>query len=228
MKAQTDGSNFANFAKVLSVFSQRVQENAVVGIVDIIASTQISNSVDLQTDWEMRRQFMEAANTRAQEFGMLMLNFTGDGFLFMVNPLLAEDWRPNLLAFYSSLTCDFEGILRTVASGIAPEESGLRFGVSRGTVMLGAIDPSATHLTAVGADVNLAARLCAKAGRNEIVLSSRVKWAFEDHLDVWAPEDKSYESVKGFNGTFPVTHVHVPRRFNTSDFNCDSLSSRAA
>jgi class 3 adenylate cyclase len=228
-------SSKSKFAKVLSAFSRltppsqaAVQENAVVGLVDMIDSTRISNTVDLQSDWELRRQFMEAAEARANEFGLLILNFTGDGFLFMVHPDSEKDWRPSLLAFYSSLTADFENILRTVAAEIAPEETGLRFGVSRGTVMLGTIDPHAAHFTAVGPDVNLAARLCAKAGRNEIVLSSRVKWAFEGHLDLWSPEDKSYESVKGFNGTFPVTHVRVPRRSDLSDLKFGSLAPRAA
>lgn len=183
----------------------------VVGLVDMVASSQISNSMDLLADWELKTRFLSAATKRAEETGMIMLNHTGDGFLFLANYSGREDWAENLMRFHELLTADFALILKTYSDVIGHVESGLRFGVSAGPMILGWIgDSSHRQFMAVSPEVNLAARLCACAQVNEMVLSSRVAALMsKNQLGARKTLSKEHSGLKGFSDAVPAIHVSL-------------------
>ena len=197
----------SQFASSADATRPRLMPWAVVGFVDIISSTSISNHIDLEAGFELKQRFLHSACERAAESGMIMLNHTGDGFLFLAN-YGSEDWATRLVRFHRSLTADFDALLSDLRRRTRIEsESGLRFGVSCGPVLLGCLGTSATCFTAVGPDVNLASRLCDVAGRNEFVATRRV-W---DHLRValpgWPASFRNYDSLRGFDGVINAVHV---------------------
>lgn len=183
--------------------------SAVVGFADIIASSKISNSVDLETDWELKEKFIVAATQRATECGMVVLNQLGDGFLFLANYRNDESWTKNLLLFYEMVTADLETILESLSTEIGTIRSGIRFGVSSGPIMLGWIGDNQSYFTAMGPDVNLAARLCSVAGNNEIVLSSRAWHEMKSVISDKEVTHITYNDLKGFDFEVPAVHFHA-------------------
>lgn len=184
--------------------------SAVVGFVDMISSTSISNALDLASGFELKQRFLQAASTRASESGMVVLNHTGDGFLFLANYHSEYGWAERLVHFHRALTSDFDLMIHELRerNGIR-SESGLRFGVSCGPVLLGCLGASSTCFTAVGPDVNLAARLCDLAARNEFVATKRV-W---DHLKSALPGSPAsfhnYSRLRGFDIVINAVHVRT-------------------
>jgi len=193
--------------------------NAVIGIVDIIASSKISNAVDIDVDWELRTRFFAAARERAAETGVALLHHTGDGFLFMLVPDECADWADRLLKFHAKLTFDFQAILQALRISTAGVQSGLRFGVSAGPVLVGSLDGLDHDKHVVGPDVNLAARMCAVAKANELVLSSRVWHLMKRALHRKTARRESYRGLKGFQFEIHALHlkpeaqveIHPPR-----------------
>ena len=182
---------------------------AVVGVVDIVSSTQISNSLDLYTNFTFKRSFLKAASQRAKESNIMILNDTGDGFLFLANDENSSNWCMNLASFYENLTSDFQDILRHTNDLTGQQlQSGLRFGVSCGPVILGGLGDKSSQITAVGSIVNLAARLCSRADVNEIVFSARVWETLRTVLPDWKVEKRIYGDLKGFNSDVSVLHAN--------------------
>lgn len=150
-----------------------VIENAVVGIVDMVSSTKLSNSVDVLTEWEIKERFLKAAHTRAEQTGMTILTLTGDGFLFLANPNGGIGWASGLRDFQTLLVADYRAILREFASQIGAVTSGIRFGIAAGPVIIGRM-AGRQEAMAVGSAINLAARLCASADVDQMAMSSAV------------------------------------------------------
>jgi class 3 adenylate cyclase len=185
-----------------------VVPNAVVGFADLIGSTKIGNTVDLETDWKLKETFLTAATVRATECGMVVLNQMGDGFFFVANFGNVEGWEKNLLVFYERVTADLQQILMSLRAEIGEIDSGIRFGVSKGPVMLGLIGTGGqSYFTAMGAEVNLAARLCAAAGPNEMVVSSIVGHYMQTVLVGRETESRIHSNLKGFSSGVPTIHI---------------------
>jgi adenylate cyclase len=202
MREQIESGNFDfNQSKELP--------DAVIGFVDIVGSTYISNRVSPACDFEFKKEFLRAAGARAKQFRVVILNHTGDGFLFLMDSAKGPAWTHDLMGFYLALTSDFKTILHqtNLRSG-QQVASGLRFGISRGAVMVGCLGANPAHFTAVGAQVNLAARLCAAADSDEIVFSER---AWEPMKSLFAAMSKKFASHKMKGFTCPVAAVHLRR-----------------
>lgn len=191
----------------LILSKQTLVPGAVVGFADIVSSTRISNSVDLFTDWQLKERFLEAATLRATQSGMVVLTHLGDGFLFLANYRSHNEWHFNLISFYENLTSDFKKILASLESKIGPIESGVRFGVTTGPAIVGWLGNNQSYFTAMGPDVNLASRLCANAGHNEIVISGRVWEGLKSVMNGWSTERKIYANLKGFDQEIPAVHI---------------------
>jgi class 3 adenylate cyclase len=186
-------------------------EDAVVGIVDIVGSTQISYSVDLTADFLLKQEFLSEAARLARKHDIIILNHTGDGFLFLANYGSKREWRTNLVGFYGALTARFDELLTSTRldSGRALD-SGLRFGISRGNVILGCLGSSPATFTAVGRDVNLAARLAAAAAKNEIVFNVSVWEEVAGEFHAGPQVTRQYE-FKGCAGMINAVHVSRER-----------------
>lgn len=192
---------------VLQLDKQSLISDAVVGFADIISSTRISNNVDLFTDWELKERFLEAATKRATQSGMVVLTHLGDGFLFLVNYRNSGDWHYSLISFFENLASDFQKILNSMIHKLGPIESGVKFGVTLGPTIVGWMGNSQSYFTAMGPDVNLAARLCAVAGQNEIVVSERVWKTLKGVIHGWDTKSKLYSQLKGFDQEVSAVHI---------------------
>ena len=195
--------------------NQIVIKSAVVGFADIVSSTRISNAVDLNTDWELKDRFLTSAAKRAKEFDIIVLTHLGDGFLFVANYPNPTNWPERLTSFYQTLTSDFRDILEEMKPKIGGVRSGIRFGVARGPTLLGWLGEGQSYFTAIGPEVNLAARLCREAGHNELVVSART-WDYLgeiSHKNEFAT--KSYR-LKGFTKGVTATQLRSEFIFDIS------------
>lgn len=194
-----DGSLKLNRHKVVS--------GAVVGFADISSSTSIANNVDLMTDWQVKELFLEAATRRATECGLIVLTHTGDGFLFLANYDDVQDKSFEVTAFFQHLAEDYRKIANDKLSTILAMNTGIKCGVAMGPTVVGFIGENQSYFTAVGPDVNLAARLCAKANPNELVLSSRVWHVLRKTLEDWDTQERLHTNLKGFKIDIPAFHL---------------------
>lgn len=186
---------------------RKIIKNAVAGFADIMSSTAIGNSVDLFTDWELKERFLEAATRRATASGLIVLTHLGDGFLFLANYRETDEWPYNLISFYEHLTDDFRKIAAELRPKLGGIETGVKFGVAMGPVVVGFIGKDQSYFTAMGPDVNLASRLAALAGPNEIVLGTRVWHYLKPVLIGWSSDSRIHNNVKGFTEPIPAVHI---------------------
>lgn len=205
------------------IFQRKILPNAVVGFTDIVASSQISNVVPLAIDWEIKEKFMEAATRRAMESEMVVLTHLGDGFLFLANYNEGSQWYYNLISFYEGLISDFRKLAKELNLSSTGIDTGIKFGVSAGPVMVGFLGRNQSYFTAIGPDVNLAARLCALAEADQIVLSSRVWHSIRPLLVGWSFKTQTYESIKGFGYSISAVHIS-PRQSTGSEMVCAQCS----
>jgi len=199
IRDQIEAGNFS--------IENRIFPNAVIGFTDIASSTAIANAMPLELDWKMKERFLEAATKRALETDMVVLTHLGDGFLFLANFNETTAWQSKMISFFEHLIRDYEAIF--LAFGLDREQfhSGVKFGVSTGPTMVGFLGKGQSYYTAIGPKVNLAARLCAQAKPNEVVLSEKMRVHLKDLVQNWKPLAVTYESLKGFEG--PMTGVHI-------------------
>lgn len=120
-----------------SIYHKKELKRAVVGFADIVASTKIANEVSLDIDWELKEKFLEAATTRAMSSGMVVLTHLGDGFLFLANYDDNSNWNYNLISFYEALVRDFKQISQSYLAANSEIETGVKFGVSMGPIIVG-------------------------------------------------------------------------------------------
>ena len=193
----------------LTLEKQLLLPSALIGFADIASSTQIANHVDLSTDWELKERFLGAASERAAEFDMIVLTHLGDGFLFMANYMRETDWNSSLTGFCDALSSDFDEIRASLADRLGGIDSGLRFGAARGATLIGWLGTQQSYFTAIGPEVNLAARLCQKAKVGELVVSARVWDTLEEKIGDRVAVLASFQ-LKGFSNS--VTAVRVSRR----------------
>lgn len=206
---------------------KKLVENAVVGFADIVASSSLANKIPLEVDWQLKERFLEAATRRAIESEMVVLTHLGDGFLFLANYSGSTQWNYNLMSFYQNLVRDFDTImfdLQLEAHGI---QSGVKFGVSSGPAMVGFLGRDQAYFTAIGPDVNLAARLCSEAEPNKIVVSSRVWYSIRSLLVGWDFRNAIYQNLKGFEIDISAVHIS-PRLSGRNDLVCAVCSSTMA
>jgi hypothetical protein len=76
-----------------------------------------------------------------------------------------------------------------------------------GPAVIGFIGSDQSYFTAMGPDVNLAARLCSRAANNEIVLGSRVWHTLQHVLTGWHVEMDVFNDLKGFDGDISAVRL---------------------
>lgn len=202
------------------LFEKRIIPSAVVGFADITSSTSIGNQVSLMTDWNIKELFLEAATKRATACDLIVLTHVGDGFLFLANYDQGNDWPTNIIAFYEGLLRDFQQIHVDFADQIGDIDTGVKLGVTMGPVVIGFIGSDQSYFTAMGPEVNLAARLCSKANNNEIVLGTRIWHVLKHLITGWKASKDTYLDLKGFG---PVSAVRLePRGMSTHSRVCET------
>lgn len=75
-----------------------------------------------------------------------------------------------------------------------------------------------------GADVNLAARLCAAADVNELVLTSRVWEVMKHSMGDRQVVNKVYSALKGFDREIPAVHLDLQTILMITSFrSCEKI-----
>ena len=199
--------------------------NAVVGFADICASTALANKISLDEDWDLKEKFLEAATRRATQHNLIVLTHMGDGFLFLANYHQKSDWPVSLIAFFESLICDYEQISQSILGKELAENTGIKVAATMGPVILGFIGEDQTYFTAIGPDVNLAARLCDKVVKNEIIVSLRVWDILKQPLFSWDYETCKFDDLKGFSGNIAAIKIKARVYQKHNKIACPTCSS---
>ncbi len=183
-------------------------DECVVGFADIAGSTEIANLVSLQEDWAIKENFINMAKKRAKESGMIVPTHTGDGCLFIANYLRKDSWPVNIISFFENLQRDYDIMKMEFPKAAIFVNTGLRFGIASGPAGIGFLgDDEQSYYTAIGRTVNLASRLTARAGNNEIVVDEKIWSTLEKLLVGWQTESRNYEDLKGFNLSVKAFHI---------------------
>lgn len=195
-------------------------DQCVVGFADIAGSTEIANAVSLREDWEIKEGFINLAKRRAKESGMIVPTHTGDGCLFIANYLRKDGWQLNVITFFENLQRDYANFQHSFPESASKIETALRFGIARGPAGIGFLgDAEQSYYTAIGRTVNLAARLTARAGANEIVADKGVWTALEKMLVGWDTKSTTYDDLKGFANEVDAFHIR-PRTTARNSHRC--------
>ena len=205
------------------IMERRFLPNAVVGFADLTNSTLISNQMTLEQDWELKECFLENATKLATLSGYVVLNQMGDGFLFLANFEENNNWHQRLIGFFEVLRDELELIKEQIVPTAAREFIGIKCSASMGPCLVGFLGKGQPHFTAVGPDVNLAARLCARASRNEIVLGSRIWYIVKHSVVGYKAATEVFTDLKGFAEHISAVRLALPSK--SKQIICSQCSS---
>ncbi len=215
-------------AGLVSIEKRQLVPNAVVGFADMSASTKIANILSPERDWELKEKFLEVAIKRGTDYGMTILSHQGDGFLFLANFGDLVGWEHNLISFFEHLSYDYEQIVKKFRFELGDITTGVKFGVSCGPVIMGILGNDQSYFTALGRDVNLAARLCDRALPNQIVVSGRIWNTLGRIIRGWIVHEVSFTTLKGFEDQEIPAKCIEPRLIKNSGLACPTCGDRLA
>ena len=147
------------------------------------------------------REYYEIVIDVARRYGGTVKDFAGDGALVLVGaPLPRDDHAEAGVSLARDLLAAVERLTSRAGSESAP--LGIGAGVASGICAVGAIgSQNRLEYTAIGAPVNLAARLCAHAGHRQILIAPATA--------TLVPSRSEWQStalhLKGFDG--PIAAV---------------------
>lgn len=172
--------------------------NAVVGFADISNSTSLTNRIGLNLDWQLKEMFIANATRVATQHDFVVLTQLGDGFLFLANYDENNNWHFNLVGFFETLCSRFDEIKKELLPAGVHDDVGIKCGAAMGPTLVGFLGKEQTYFTAMGPEVNLAARLCSRAKQGEVILSSKIWYILKSLGMPWATEGIVYSDLKGF------------------------------
>lgn len=150
----------------------RTLEISVVS-VDMRGFTAFAGAHPSSSVIQTLREYYDAVGAVVARYGATIKDYAGDGVLILVGAPLPIDQ-------HAARALDMAIGIRAAASGVTRRWStqayplGLGIGVASGLVTVGIIgSASRWEYTAVGEAVNLASRLCERAGDGEILIAAR-------------------------------------------------------
>lgn len=151
-------------------------------------------------------RFYEIVGAVAAEHGGTVKDHAGDGVLILVGaPLPSKEHAASAAQLALELRERARALLNEADGAL-----GLGIGIASGSITVGAIRGAGRlEYVAVGDAVNLAARLCDRAGHGEILLDTSVSAALADRL---ALSERAPEALKGFAEPVPVFALTAPQR----------------
>lgn len=164
-----------------SILDSHRRDVAVV-FCDLRGFTAFAETAEPEEVMEFLRHYHQKLGQLVDKFGGTLERFTGDGLIVLFNdPLPTPD--PCLVA--ARLAVEMRAGVEAVIdrSDWLRDRLGFGIGMAYGYATLGRIGSEGRfEYTAIGAVVNLAARLCERARNNQILVDSAVKSAIEGHL----------------------------------------------
>jgi class 3 adenylate cyclase len=173
---------------------------------DLRGFTGFSETAEPEEVMDVLREFHHAIGPMIFEHDGTIAQFTGDGMLVFFNdPLECEDpaWQAVQLAI----------AMRDRSSELAQQwrrrghELSLGIGIAVGFATCGEIGfEGRTEYTAIGTVVNLAARICAIAEGNQILVTNRVHSAVDERVDASLIGDLE---LKGLSRPVPTFEINA-------------------
>ena len=197
---------------IVSAGDEKILENhrreVVALFCDLRGFTGFSETAEPEDIMLVLKEYHGAVGPLIRKYEGTLDRFTGDGMLVFFNdPLPCEDApeRAARLAFE----------MRDAVAGLVGPWSrrghklGLGIGMAQGYATLGRIGfEDRFDYTAIGAVINLAARLCAEAGDGEVLMSGRLAAAVEAMAEV---EDLGERLLKGMARPAAVAKLRALR-----------------
>ncbi len=172
------------------------RETRMISVIhcDIRGFTNRCKTLSSDEILDLLRQFYSVVGHCCEHHGATIKDYAGDGVMMLVGaPIPVETPAERALALGRDLQSECAFLLTRWSTADAP--LGLAVGIATGPVTLGVIGALRLEYVAVGATVNLAARLCESAGRGEILL---------DSPEADSIPDKRELNLKGFGEQVPA------------------------
>lgn len=176
----------------------RALEVSVV-MVDLRGFTRVTANNDSAAVLHALAEYYRTVGQVAAQYGGTIKDQAGDGVLILVGAPVAEpSHRTHAVEMAKALRVACEARRRDWAGrGL---DLGIGIGVASGSVTAGVIGQGARmEYTAVGAAVNLAARLCQHAADGEILVAPETLAGLSPDTGNWQPLDEAL-SLKGVTG----------------------------
>ena len=180
------------------------RRDIAVLFIDLSGFTAFSETSEPEDVMAVLREFHRELGRLVHEFEATVGFFAGDGLMvFWNDPLPCSDPAQRAVRMAVALRAR----LGALAAGWHKRghDLGIAVGVASGYATLGEIGFEGRYdYGVIGSVVNLASRLCDRAERDQILISSRAKLAVEDIADT---EEFGAVSLKGFHA--PVAAFNV-------------------
>ena len=183
---------------------QTHRRDIAVLFVDLSGFTAFSETSEPEDVMAVLREFHEGLGRLVQEYEATVGFFAGDGLMvFWNDPLPCPDPPERAVGMAVALREQLGPL--TAQWSKRGHDLGFAIGVAYGYATLGEIGFQGRYdYGVIGSVVNLAARLCDRAERNQILISARAKLAVEHIADV---EEVGAAPLKGFHA--PVAAFNV-------------------
>jgi adenylate cyclase len=186
-----------------SILDSHRRDVAVV-FCDLRGFTAFAETAEPEEIMEFLRQYHQKLGQLVDKFSGTLERFTGDGLIVLFNdPLPVPD--PCLVA--GRLAVEMRAGVAAVIDqfGRLRDRLGFGIGMAYGYATLGRIGTEGRfEYTAIGSVVNLAARLCERAGNNQILVESAIKAAIEGHM---ATEDLGEFTPRGLSRPVRIFNI---------------------
>jgi class 3 adenylate cyclase len=183
---------------------QSHRRDIAVLFVDLSGFTAFSETSEPEDVMAVLREFHEELGSLVHEFEATVGFFAGDGLMVFFNDPLP---CPHPAGRAVRMAVAMRERLGSLALGWRKRghDLGFAIGVSSGYATLGEIGfEGRFDYGVIGSVVNLAARLCDRAERDQILISARAKLAVEDDAEL---EEVGTVTLKGFHAPVPAFNV---------------------
>jgi adenylate cyclase len=180
------------------------RRDIAVLFVDLSGFTAFSETSEPEDVMTVLREFHQELGLLVREFEATVGFFAGDGLMvFWNDPMPCPDPTDRAVRMAVALRERFVPL--TAAWRKRGHDLGFSVGVASGYATLGEIGFEGRYeYGVIGSVVNLAARLCDHAERDQILISARAKLAVEDIADI---EEVGDVPLKGFHAPVPAFNV---------------------
>lgn len=186
------------------VMRPREAEVSVV-YTDLRGFTSYAEAVPSVAVIGLLADYYDAIGEAVAEFDGTIKDYAGDGILILIGaPLPRPEHARDALALATRIQEQTSSALRRWRT--TPHPLGLGIGVASGNVTVGAIGSSARmEYTAVGAAVNLAARLCSAAEAGQVLVDQQT----HDLTPLVGKDALGASEFKGFANPVPVFQLRA-------------------
>jgi len=186
--------------------------DVVVVFCDLRGFTAFSAGATPEEVMDVLSEYYEALGRAITQFAATITSFTGDGLMVLVNAPVAVE-EPALKAV--DLAVEMQRSVQQLIVGWRARGYQIGFGVglASGLATVGRIGyESRFDYTAIGSVVNLAARLCASAADQEILMDAEVADSVKDKRALKALGN---HVIKGYDDAIPVFAISFDARSKT-------------